>query len=181
MRRSTRSATPDLGLLAADREHRLARVDADDRDARRGDRNRDAAGADAELDDRPAPGRTCLLDVEGHVLDDAPAPRVVEARDRVVGRVHPDSPADTFAAVDAEALEREAIAAVEAAATLDELDDARVRYLGRKSELTQALRDVRDRESGMLLNGIRDRLEAPVAARATSRGRARGRLRAPST
>src|SRR5436309_10912983 len=47
-----------------------------------------------------------------------------------------------------------------------ELDDARVRYLGRKSELVQALRGVRDRESGMLLNGVRGRLEEAVAARA---------------
>ncbi|TML41840.1 MAG: phenylalanine--tRNA ligase subunit alpha, partial [Actinobacteria bacterium] len=44
-------------------------------------------------------------------------------------------------------------------------EDARVRYLGRKSELAQALRGVRDRESGMLLNGIRERLEAAVDER----------------
>ena len=31
----------------------------------------------------------------------------------------------------------------------------RVAYLGRKSELALALREVRDRETGMLLNGIR--------------------------
>ena len=46
-----------------------------------------------------------------------------------------------------------------------ELEEARVRYLGRKSELVQALRGVRDRESGMLLNGVRSSLEAAVAAR----------------
>ena len=40
-----------------------------------------------------------------------------------------------------------------------------MRFLGRKSELAQALRGVRDRESGMLLNGIRARLEAAVEAR----------------
>jgi phenylalanyl-tRNA synthetase alpha chain len=73
-----------------------------------------------------------------------------------------DRKADTFAAVDAEALEREAIAAVEAAATLDELDEARVRYLGRKSALKLALRDVRDRETGMTLNALRDRIETAV-------------------
>jgi phenylalanyl-tRNA synthetase alpha chain len=73
-----------------------------------------------------------------------------------------DPKADTFAAVDAEALEKEAIAAVEAAATLDELDDARVRYLGRKSALKLALREVRDRETGMTLNALRERLEAAV-------------------
>jgi phenylalanyl-tRNA synthetase alpha chain len=71
----------------------------------------------------------------------------------------------TVAAVDWEAYEREASAAVAAASSPTELDDARVRYLGRKSELAQALRGVRDRESGMLLNGIRERLEAAVAER----------------
>ena len=69
----------------------------------------------------------------------------------------------TVAAVDWEAYEREASAAVAAASSPVELDDARVRYLGRKSELAQALRGVRDRETGMLLNGIRERLEAAVA------------------
>jgi phenylalanyl-tRNA synthetase alpha chain len=71
----------------------------------------------------------------------------------------------TVAAVDWEAYEREASAAVAAANSPAELDDARVRYLGRKSELAQALRGVRDRETGMLLNGIRERLEAAVAER----------------
>jgi phenylalanyl-tRNA synthetase alpha chain len=71
----------------------------------------------------------------------------------------------TVAAVDWEAYEREASAAVAAASSPTEVDDARVRYLGRKSELAQALRGVRDRESGMLLNGIRERLEAAVAER----------------
>jgi phenylalanyl-tRNA synthetase alpha chain len=71
----------------------------------------------------------------------------------------------TVAAVDWEAYEREASAAVAAASSPAELDDARVRYLGRKSELAQALRGVRDRETGMLLNGIRERLEAAVAER----------------
>jgi phenylalanyl-tRNA synthetase alpha chain len=71
----------------------------------------------------------------------------------------------TVAAVDWEAYEREASAAVAAASGPGELDDARISYLGRKSELVQALRGVRDRESGMLLNGIRERLEAAVAER----------------
>ena len=74
----------------------------------------------------------------------------------------------TVAAVDWEAHEREASEAIAGAETAAELDDARVRYLGRKSELAQALRAVRDRETGMLLNGIRERLEAAV----TERGRA---------
>ena len=71
----------------------------------------------------------------------------------------------TVAAVDWKAYEREASAAVAAASSPVELDDARVRYLGRKSELAQALRGVRDREIGMLLNGIRERLEAAVVER----------------
>jgi phenylalanyl-tRNA synthetase alpha chain len=64
------------------------------------------------------------------------------------------------------AYEGDATAALAAALSDTELDDARVRYLGRKSELAQALRGVRDRESGMLLNGVRARLEEAVAARA---------------
>jgi phenylalanyl-tRNA synthetase alpha chain len=64
-----------------------------------------------------------------------------------------------------EALEHEAQSAIAAAGTADELDEARVRYLGRKSELKQALRAVRDRETGMALNARRERLEAAVAAR----------------
>jgi phenylalanyl-tRNA synthetase alpha chain len=67
--------------------------------------------------------------------------------------------------VDWEAYEREASAAVAAASSPVELDEARVRHLGRKSELAQALRGVRDRETGILLNGIRERLEAAVVER----------------
>src|SRR6059036_2627738 len=67
--------------------------------------------------------------------------------------------------MDWQAHEAEATAAIGAALSDAELDDARVRYLGRKSGLAQALRGVRDRESGMLLNGIRAKLEEAVAAR----------------
>jgi hypothetical protein len=67
--------------------------------------------------------------------------------------------------MDWQAHETEAGSAIAAASTLAELDDVRVRYLGRKSELAQALRGVRDRESGMLLNGIRGRLEASLDER----------------
>jgi phenylalanyl-tRNA synthetase alpha chain len=67
--------------------------------------------------------------------------------------------------VDVEALEREAQGEIAAASTRAELDDARVRFLGRKSELKQALRGVRDRDSGMALNAVRERLEAAFAAR----------------
>jgi len=58
--------------------------------------------------------------------------------------------------------EDEARQAMEAAKDAAELDDARVRAVGRRSELAQALRGVRDRETGMLLNGIRQRLEDAV-------------------
>src|SRR5438552_9069195 len=62
--------------------------------------------------------------------------------------------------------EAQATRATGDAATIAALEDARVQYLGRKSELALALREVRDRESGMLLNGIRQRLETSVAERA---------------
>jgi phenylalanyl-tRNA synthetase alpha chain len=71
----------------------------------------------------------------------------------------------TVAAVDVEALQREAESAIAGASTPDELDDARVRYLGRKSELKQALRAVRVRETGMALNAVRERLETLFAER----------------
>ena len=66
-----------------------------------------------------------------------------------------------------QAHEAEALAAMAAATTPAELEDVRVRFLGRKSELAQALRGVRDRETGMLLNGIRRRLEEALDARRT--------------
>ena len=67
--------------------------------------------------------------------------------------------------MDLDGLEREATAAVAAATSLDEVEQARVRYLGRKAELPQALRAVRDRETGMALNALRDRLETAIGAR----------------
>jgi phenylalanyl-tRNA synthetase alpha chain len=67
--------------------------------------------------------------------------------------------------LDAEAYRREALSAVEAAADIAALDEARVRYLGRKSWLKQALREVRDRESGMALNAAREAIEQAIAAR----------------
>jgi hypothetical protein len=74
----------ELGLLPADVEHAGRRVDPDDVDAGGGYRDRDAARADPELHDGPRCARG-FFDVEGNVLDDAPAPRVVQPRDRVVG------------------------------------------------------------------------------------------------
>ncbi len=72
---------------------------------------------------------------------------------------------DSLAAVDWPAYEEAARSALYGALSESELDDARVRFLGRKSDLAQALRGVRDRESGMLLNGIRTRLEEAVEDR----------------
>jgi phenylalanyl-tRNA synthetase alpha chain len=69
--------------------------------------------------------------------------------------------------VDAQALENEAKSAISSARRLDELDEARVRYLGRKSELKQALREVRDAETGRVLNSLRESLEAAIAERET--------------
>jgi phenylalanyl-tRNA synthetase alpha chain len=67
--------------------------------------------------------------------------------------------------VDWQRYEQDAQAAIAAAGAGAALDVARVQFLGRNSELAQGLRAVRDRESGMLLNGIRERLEAAVAGR----------------
>lgn len=74
-------------------------------------------------------------------------------------------PGDTVGPVDAEALQREAVSAIEAAATAADLDELRVRYLGRRSDLKQALRQVRDREGGMALNAAREAIEGAVAER----------------
>ena len=80
-----------------------------------------------------------------------------EARREDVGNLaHP---------MDAEALEQAALAAVAAAATADDVERVRVEYLGRKSALKLALREVRDRETGMTLNAARERIEAAVEAR----------------
>jgi phenylalanyl-tRNA synthetase alpha chain len=67
--------------------------------------------------------------------------------------------------MDAQALENEGKSAISGAKTLDELDDARVRYLGRKSALKQALREVRDPETGRALNTLREGLELAVEER----------------
>ena len=67
--------------------------------------------------------------------------------------------------MDVEALEQAALAAVAAAASTDEIEAVRVEYLGRKSALKLALREVRDRETGMTLNAVRERIETAVAAR----------------
>jgi len=67
--------------------------------------------------------------------------------------------------MDTELLEQEAVAAIEAAQTAAEVEELRIRYLGRKAELPQALRGVRDRETGMTLNALRERLETAIGSR----------------
>jgi len=70
--------------------------------------------------------------------------------------------------MDATALESEARTAIAAAADQDALDELRVRYLGRKSQLKLALREVRDRETGMALNAARAAIEQALAERETA-------------
>lgn len=79
--------------------------------------------------------------------------------------LEPDSDRGTVAAMDAGALERAALAALAEAASADDVERVRVEFLGRKSELKLALREVRDRETGMRLNALRERLEAAFDAR----------------
>ncbi len=74
--------------------------------------------------------------------------------------------------MDSAALEHEALAAVAAATSTDRIEEVRVEYLGRKSALKLALREVRDRETGMALNAVRVRLEESIDARAAELARA---------
>jgi phenylalanyl-tRNA synthetase alpha chain len=78
---------------------------------------------------------------------------------------NPETDRGTVAAVDAAALERDALAAVAATDTADDVEQVRVEYLGRKSELKLALREVRDRETGIALNTLRETLETAFDAR----------------
>ena len=59
----------------------------------------------------------------------------------------------------------EARRALDATTSVAELDEPRVHYLGRRSELKQALRNVRDRDTGQTLNAVREQLEQLVADR----------------
>ena len=61
--------------------------------------------------------------------------------------------------MDWDAYQREALQELEAASSAEELSDVHVRYLGRRSALPQALREVRDRDSGRTLNDVRTKLE----------------------
>jgi phenylalanyl-tRNA synthetase alpha chain len=74
--------------------------------------------------------------------------------------------------MDVEALEQAALAAAAAASSTDEIESVRVEYLGRKSELKLALREVRDRETGMALNAVRERIETAVGEREAALARA---------
>ena len=67
--------------------------------------------------------------------------------------------------MDWEAYAAEAEQASAAAQTTDELTSASIKYLGRRSPLRLALREVRDRETGMTLNAVRERLEAAFHGR----------------
>lgn len=67
--------------------------------------------------------------------------------------------------MDPQALETEAQSTIAAALSVSELDAVRVQFLGRNAELPQALRKVRDREAGMTLNALRQRLDEAVNAR----------------
>src|ERR1044072_9302412 len=87
------------------------------------------------------------------------APAIQEARDTrdPVSLTCLDPP------MDVEALEQAALAAVAAASSTDAIEAVRVEYLGRKSELKLALREVRDRATGMTLNAARERMPAAAA------------------
>jgi phenylalanyl-tRNA synthetase alpha chain len=67
--------------------------------------------------------------------------------------------------MDARTLESEARTAIAAAVDPDALEELRVRYLGRKSPLKLALREVRDRETGMALNAARAVIEEALEQR----------------
>ncbi len=64
---------------------------------------------------------------------------------------------------DPETYERDAVAALERASTSEEVESVSVSFLGRRSYLKQALREVRDRETGMRLNAMREAIEGAVA------------------
>jgi phenylalanyl-tRNA synthetase alpha chain len=75
--------------------------------------------------------------------------------------------------VDWEAYESTAIKSLAEADTAERLADAHTEALGRKSELKVALRNVRDRETGIALNALRERLEQAFAERQTELERAK--------
>jgi phenylalanyl-tRNA synthetase alpha chain len=146
--------------LARYLEHPFRGVDADHTQPRERGWHRDPPRPDPELEHRPARAHR-LGDIEVHVFDDAHRPGVVEPRDLVVDR-HAGMLPPTM---DWQEYEAQATSAIGDAATIAALEDVRVEYLGRKSALALALREVRDRETGILLNGIRQRLEGAAEGR----------------
>ena len=64
-----------------------------------------------------------------------------------------------------ETYEREARRALEGASTSEEVESVSVSFLGRRSPLKLKLREVRDRDTGMQLNAIREGVEAAVEQR----------------
>jgi len=68
---------------------------------------------------------------------------------------------------DAKTYERDALGALEGASTSEEVESVSVAYLGRSSELKLKLREVRDRDTGMKLNAVRERLETALAEKRT--------------
>lgn len=69
-------------------------------------------------------------------------------------------------------LEHAGLAAAAAASTTVEIDAVRVEFLGRSSAIKLALREVRDRETGMRLNAVRIALESAIEERADELARA---------
>ncbi|HKC77643.1 MAG TPA: hypothetical protein VKB70_04565, partial [Gaiellaceae bacterium] len=74
--------------------------------------------------------------------------------------------------MDPDDLQQEALAAAAGASSLAALDDVRIHYLGRNSVIKLALRQVRDRESGMRLNAVRETVESALTAREQELARA---------
>ena len=72
---------------------------------------------------------------------------------------------DTVAAVDWQAYEQEARDALARASSSEEVEAVSVSHLGRHSPLKLALREVRDRETGMKLNAVRRTLEEAIASK----------------
>jgi phenylalanyl-tRNA synthetase alpha chain len=67
---------------------------------------------------------------------------------------------------------RDATAALERAQTTDEVEQAAVEWLGRHSPLKLKLREVRDRETGMQLNAIREEVEQALEKQRAAVGEA---------
>lgn len=75
--------------------------------------------------------------------------------------------------MDWEEYENTALESFADAGTTAELAEAHREWLGRKSELKVGLRNVRDRESGLTLNAVREQLESAFVAREAELERAR--------